>query len=369
MRKLRAVFRLGLAVFMGAIVLTGEARTVQSAPYNPQFHLQLMYSGANVNGLIPGDRVVGSLRDRAGKIVGVAEGIADSYGFDYLNFYGSYAAVFPGYKATFRIYDSAGVQRGTYSAIAPAMTFSALDKARSIARGTGPAGKPYSVTWYHPNLNAGNTYLFVAKEGSVPSTRAWAADFGTTSFRGGDWINFEVRQSTRFTFSRSMTVPFLSCYLAENYCWLAGFPNQGAALTIVHAGTPYSFTGRFSLSGYFSAQPVDADGMPVLLAAGDMVSGTGVGSFVLPTLTAAIDFSTDVVSGKAPAGRYISVRVQRLATNQLFSRWVRSNAAGNYSADFSPTLDLTDMEGLLVSVTYVNPASGNETSLDQPFGP
>jgi hypothetical protein len=347
------------------------ADAITPEAYSPQIYSYLYDGCFDVYNLEAGDHVVGSLRNTAGKIVAVSD---DSYSGsdDYLTscFNGSYDSVLPGYKVTFKIYNTTDALRGTYSSAVPALAITALDKVNSKASGTGPAGKPYYAWWSHPNLNAGNTYQFIQKEGTISGAKTWSVDFGTTKFLGGDGVGIDVIMSANLIFLRWMNVPYARCTLGGYECGVRGFPNKAASMSITHAGVPHTFTGKFDkFWGWFEVSLEDGDGHPVFLAAGDKVQGTGVPMYALPKLTATINYTTDVVSGKAPANKYFRVEVQDISEGYWYSVWAHSNASGDYSADFSSMVDMKTTKAYEVYLPYYDPASGNRTYLDQAFGP
>jgi hypothetical protein len=283
-----------------------------SNTYNPQFYIDLYGISFSIYGLGPEDHVIGSLRDKTGRILSNYEGDADNDGYIYDSFdcCGSYSTIIPGYKLTFKVTSPSGTPRGTYVSNAPNITFDSIDKTKSIVSGSGPVGKVYRVYWYHRNLDSRNTYLYIQKKGRISSSAKWTVDFATTKFRGGDELGVFVDQTTHITFSQWIYIPSIMSELGSNYCIIWGFPRQAAVLNIVHKGIHFVFTGRFDNDGSFSATLEDSAGFPVFLAAGDSISGTDIPLYTLPIITVTVNFSTDIVSGKAPAKKYFGVYVK-----------------------------------------------------------
>jgi hypothetical protein len=343
----------------------GQVRTT----FNPNFAIYLYESCVDVYGLGSGNRVVASLRNQAGQILGVFENYADSSGYTWDCFSGSYGNVLPGYKVTFKVYNSLGGLRGTYSSSAPAISYTAMDPMNSIVSGTGPAGKAYNAWWFHCNLNAANTCYWTNQTGTISSAKTWSVDFGTTKFRGSDTIWIYVNYGSRFSYDLWTRVHYSYCYLGADYCALMGFAKQAASMTITHAGTPYTFTGQSDFHGWFGSSLEDTSGLPIFLVAGDTFVGTGISLYSLPNLTAAVDFSTDVVSGKAPANKYFWVGIYYPYSGTWYDLWVHSNAYGNYSANFHSLVDLKSTDAFIVEISYQDPVKGNRTYLEQPFGP
>jgi hypothetical protein len=315
--------------------------------------------------------VVAILRDKTNRRVASFEGDADVNGYLYECFdgSGSYSYVMPGYKVTYNLYDTVGTLLGIYSIAAPSISVTSFDKAKSILRGKGPARKLFSVEWVHPLFDASNTYGYGYKSGTVSGAGTWAVDFGTVKFRGGDDFYIDVETSPIFTFMRWFTTPYYYCELGSYYCSMYGMPLQPAMLTITHGGVMYTFTGKFSYDGWFGASLFDATGLPIFLKAGDRVSGTGLAVYKLPALTAVIDFTTDMVSGKAPANKYFKVWVKDIFAGWWYSVWSHSNAASTYTADFSSALNMDDASAYYAEVYFIDPITGHITDTYVTFGP
>ena len=339
--------------------------------YDPHFVLMLYTSCPHIYGLIEGDRVVGILRDKYGETLAVYESYANANGqAHYECFHGRFSALMPGYRVIFKIYNSAGALRGSYRVAIPSITFKAIDRVNSIVNGTGLADKPYVADWQHRNLDANHTYIMKQVNGTFSSAGNWAVDFGETKFRGGDYLGINVNPTSRFTIRHSMYVPYAYCVMGDNYCGLHGFSNQPATMTITHGGTPYTFTGKFSLyRGWFTASLVDANGYPIFLEAGDIVAGTGIQTLRLANLTAAFNFDADTISGKAPPNKYISVFWLPEGGSMFYEIWVRTNASGDYVADLSGITDLISTQVYSVSISYTDPVTGNSTHLYQIYAP
>lgn len=338
--------------------------------FDPTFTISLYDARVWIFGLEAGDRVTGSLFNKSGLRLAVLSGSESGSGYVTRVFEGSYPVVLPGYKVLFKIYNSGGVLRGTWQATAANVTIDAFNKAAGIASGKGPAGKPYTATWYHDNLTASPTTTTIFLNGTVSSSGTWSKDFGTKPLRGGDTVGVSVQTTTRFRFFRILFVPYSACYLGNDYFVMYGYPRQAASMTITHAGVPYTYTGKFDIfTGYFQHDIEDAAGMPVLLAPGDKFMGTNIPLYSLPKLTAVVNYNTNVVSGKAPPDKYFTVWVWDAEHNFSTDAWVHSDAYGNYSIDLNGIYDLIAEDPLLVLIEYRNPGSGNVTYLNKSFGP
>lgn len=341
-----------------------------AAVYNPSFEPDLYHSCFYAYGLGEYSHLVGSLRDSTGRLLDTFGGDADIDGFLVGCFDpdGPYGNVLPGYRLTFKVYDSLGALLGTYNAVAPTITFASFNKTTSVINGTGPKNKPFWIGWYHENLDSGATYIDASRTRTILANRNWKVDFGTTPFRGGDEFYIMVALNARFTFGHYFTLPHIFCMLGGSYCEISGIPLTAASLNITHAGVTHTFNGRFDSDGQFGATLQDSKGAPIFLTAGDRVSGTGVPLYTLPNLTATANVVSDRVGGKAPANKYFRVSVKDYC--QCWDDvWAHSNSVGNYSADFSSMVDLLAGDSYILETYYVDPITGNVTDRHVPVGP
>lgn len=358
-----------------AVAMVPHPKVVKSeggSAFSPTFRPYLYSSCFEVIDVNINSYVVASLRDKTGAVVANYTGIADvsGYLYDCFDYAGAYTNILPGYKVTYKVYTTAGGGLlGTYTTIAPTVNFTTVNKTTSVVGGVGPVGKAYSIFWYHDNLNAANSTLIVNKTGTIPATAKWSVDFGVIKFRGGDHFNMYVTQTANFVFYRSWFVPYIYCQLGSNFCSIYGVPFQAATLSITHAGVVHTFNGKFTRGGWFDIELLDAAGAPIFLTPGDKISGTGIPVYALPALTIVPNFTTDVVTGKAPASRYFSVWVKDVQNQQWYSVWAHTDALGNYAASFSGTFDLVSGAVLTYEVDYVDPATGNETDKYMAVGP
>jgi len=328
----------------------------------PLFHLRLYNSCFWATGLGANRRVSTSMRTGSGRLVANYEGNADASGnlLDCFSWIGNWVNVMPTYRITFKRYNG-NTLLGTYSVTAQWIKFNSVNKLTSEVRGKAPAGKSFEATWEHPNLNLANNYLVVTKTGTVPGSGNWSVDFGTVSIRGGDEIEFWDKQTANFEVGRRFIVPYSECELGGNNCTLYGYPGQAATLSIIHAGHTYTFNGVFDDRGEFFAELLSSSLNPIFLAAGDKVSGTGISPYNLPNLTAVLHAATDTVTGKAPPNKNFLVMLNVLQTSLDYRDWVHSDASGNYTADFSGSVDIKPAQSYAMGVFYVNPTTGNDT--------
>lgn len=338
--------------------------------YYPNFFNSIYGSCYDVYGLLDNYRAVAILKNQAGKTLAISQAIADSNGHAWDCFDSwTTADVKPGLKIIYKIYRPDGSLRSTFSRLVPGgIAITAINKVESKVSFKGPAGKSYNVIWYHPNLNSTNTYILNILPGTFPTTGTATRDMGTVRFRGGDYLGVEVKLS-RFTFSRAMWVPSIRCDINDDYCFLDGFAFKSTTITVVQNGITYKKTGRSDAWGSFYAYFTDASGLPMTFKPGDKVSGTGVPTWTLPTLTANIVYTTDVVRGKAPKSRFFELWVYSMVTSSWYYKWTGSNTLGNYQKDFTSMIDLKIDEPYYVEIWYIDKATGNTTDAYFPFAP
>ncbi|MGE5250884.1 MAG: hypothetical protein ACM3QS_11805 [Bacteroidota bacterium] len=339
----------------------------------PRFSMKLYDNCFSAVGLAAGARVIGNLFDTTNRLVALYDDHADSSGiisFGCLSWAGAYSNVIPGYRVIFKEYNgSTNALIASFKAVAPGTRFTTIDKAHSIVRGKGPAGKAFYSRWYHRNWNSTNTALNIAKSGVISATGVWAVDFGTVPIRGNDHLNTVVTMSANFDFDRWMDVPHVYCILGGNYCEASGFAFTPAALKVVKGATTYSFSGKFDADGYFRVSILSATGAPVFLSPGNSVSATGVAAFPLPVLTAAVNYSTNVISGKAPANRYFDLWARIAQTGVSYRKYPRTNSAGAYASAFSTLVDLQPTQPFTAQIYFVYLGTGNAIDYYQSFSP
>ena len=323
------------------------------------------------NCLYSGGHILGSVRDTLGHVAAVFDGYADSTGLipnAAFAWGGGYSGLRPGFKVTFLEYDGA-TYVGTFTAKVPNLTFTSINKSLSIVKGHGPAGKTVELHWQQIKWDALQTSHSVAITKVVPSTGTWSVDFGAFPLLGGDVLAVGVRINPNVVAYRQMEVPFIDCQVGGSFCSLTGFAGTPASFQIVHGGVPYSFSGFFNPAGYFFVDLLKSDGTPIIINPGDQVSGTGVLAYPVPKLTAGMNVTTNVVSGKAPANKYVDVQIFDAPSSILRTVYSHVSSVGTYSSDFTLQLDLLANYPYLVAVIYGQPNTGNETDLFKPFGP
>lgn len=337
-----------------------------------RFSMKLYDNCFKATGLSSGAHVTGSLRDKTGRSIALYDAKADVAGtisFGCFSWTGAYSDVIPGYKITFKEFNpTTNALIHTYTVVAPRVRYTGIDKVNSIVRGVAPIGKPFTARWYHRNWNATNTVLNISRVGTVTAAGTWSVDFGAVKIRGNDHLNMVVVMSTYFDFDRWMDVPHTYCVLGGNYCEVSGFAFAPAFIKMVRGTASYTYSGRFGSDGYFRTSFQTLAGDPIFLISGDKVSGTGVAAYPLPVLTSAINTSTDVVSGKAPASSYFELWVLVSATGVSYKKYAHSNSLGNYFSDFTDVLDIQG-QPLSTQIYHTNLLSGNAVDYFHTFGP
>jgi hypothetical protein len=279
--------------------------------------------------------------------------------------------VVPGYRVTFKIFDSAGgTLLGTFTSIAPALNFTSLNKTTARVAGTGPANKPFDLFWSQPRLNAANTYAFRTVSGTISAARTWSGDVSAGRIRGGAYISVTVYQTPNIAFRRDMLAAHIFCRLGGNYCDMNGFPYQSLTLKVIKGTTAYTFSGRADAFGWFGVELHTAAGLPIKIRAGDKVEGTNVPRYTQPTLILnPFDFANDIVSGKAVPGRFFSVGIETESTDDWQWFWTGSNAASNFSVDTTADFDLVNTEITEAELWYTDIVTGNITGVYRLYVP
>jgi hypothetical protein len=338
---------------------------------SPQFELNQYDSCFSAFNLDSAAHVIGAMRDTTGRIVTTYDGYADGGGFidnECFSWAGSYSDITPGYSVSFKVYDSTPTLLGTYTATVPLLSFTRITRSTGVVMGTGPASKPYQIIWQHINWDAGDNIRGGFRTGMTTASGTWAKDMTPKAVLGGDLLELFVAQTPNMSFAFGMTVPAVYCVLGGNYCELTGFPLTPASLSVVHAGTTYSFSGTLDKFGSFPIYLENA-GTPVFMRAGDTISATNVATYPLPVLSAKITFSTNVVTGKAPASRFFVLWVYLQCGCSSYSIYSHADSLGNYSSDFTSQVDLLKTDATSAEVYYMDRMTGNITDYFRSYAP
>ncbi len=339
----------------------------------PLFQLFMYQMSFRAGCLTPGARILGGVRDPSGRPVAVYSGIVDATGalnYPFFTWGPPTAAPVPGYIVTFKEYVG-GTLVATFRTKVPDMKFTSISKASAIVKGTGPMGKPVTLTWYHDKLDAGDTEMVVTKNRTISSAGTWQVDFGAIPIRGRDFLVVDAYRTANFAFTDFMEAPYMYCRLGGNYCRLKSYRLTPVTMQITHGGQTYNFSGTTDKWGFLEAPLKTPLGMPVLLSAYDKVSATGIAQYGLPKLTANINYITDTVSGKAPPYKYFHVWLQKLSTNMGYPVYSHSNGSGIYSINFMTAhgVDLLPGNPYVIEVEFIMPSTGNVTDLYKVYGP
>ncbi len=306
------------------------------------------------------------LWDTTGRLVASTDGYADDDGWIYDCFGGIWTSMVPGYHFSLHTYADIGTPLlQDYSSSIATLNISSINIKTKVFTGIGPANNQLYFYMDHPEWDAGDNYTDTDVAVIASSKGTWSVKLGSSvAVRGGDYVEIDW-ETSNFDFYRIAFAPFAYCGLGRNYCGVYGAPGKSAKVSVVHAKKTYSAKGNFSVTGYFSASFLDAAWKPVFLAAGDKVTATGVKPWLLPSVTAQPDYVNDWVTGVAPANRYFLVEAEIYDYSGEYWDWdvryVGSDAAGNYLADFSSYFDIMPTDKVEIYVIYYDPITGNET--------
>jgi len=361
---------------LAAVPHQQPAGGVSAAVTSSQFYLDLYQSC--FKGSVPiNAHVIVTLKDGAGTLKAKSEsneqddGSADGWWWDCFD-WSSDSNVVPGYKVTFKVYDTypGGTLLETRTATAPAIKFTSLNKSTAVVAGTGPANKAYDINFQQPMLNAAHDWINNGFSGTINGSGAWSQDVYTGSIRGGAWVGIFVHQTANITFGRTVTAPNIFCQLGGNYCSINGFAFQASQLKVTHGGTTYTFNGKFNSGGWFGVDLETSSGTPIILKAGDKVQGTSVALYTLPALVIdPFEFTDDVVSGEAPASKFFDVWVTAYSTPYWWNYWAGSNGVGDFAVDTSLDFDLLSTETSQAEIYYRDKSTGNATDFTAVYGP
>lgn len=295
----------------------------------------------------------------SGVLTGVKNTTANSDGYAWDCFSGTYTKMVPGALIKFAVFNSAGTYQKTISATLPRISFTSLDKTNAILKGTGPAGKAYSARWAQSNLDSGNTFTEKIVTGTIPSAGIWSVDFGTQKIRGNAYVGITVSPNSSIKVINYFWSPALECGIKSDLCYIFGLPSKAVSISAVHNSVTYKVNGKTDFEGFMSGLFTNSYGEPVILKAGDSISGTEVTTYKINSLTATINSANDTITGTAPANTYFTVSVDQFDGN-FHSLYVHSDSTGKYTANFSGIFDIPDtfVRG---EIEYTDKVTGNVT--------
>ena len=333
-----------------------------------------LYSSCYTISDLPNKEIVKAVMyDKTGNLLATSSTQASSGGASGC-FY-PWQQIMPGYKLTYKIYDTTGASLlGTYTSGVPAMGITEINRAEGSIGGYAPAGKFYTASWYHRELDVNRTYRAMGKADTVPADKHWLVDLSNeVSIRGGDFLMLELMQRNRFLFTDFRYAPAVSCDSIEIGCWGYAAPSQNITMSIMQAGKLYSFSTRTGVRGDFYIDLYDSQHNRIYLTKGDKIKVTGVEQLTIPNMTATVNFATDVVSGAVPMNTYFYLGVVTYlpGTGTVYrSRWTTSKPFKNfYAEDFSDFIDLKADDLFTVDLSYTDPQTGNKFYLSLPFAP
>jgi hypothetical protein len=352
------------------------AERVSAAVTSSQFTMNLF--GSCFLGSVPiNAHVIATMKDSAGNLKARSEfneqddGADGSFWrcFDWSGF----NSIVPGYKLTFKVYDTypGGTLLETRTATAPTVKFTSIIKSSAVVAGTGPANKAYDMWFTQRVLNAANDWVQNFHSGTIDGSGAWSKDVYSGSIRGGSSIDIYVHQTANITFVRGMTAPSIYCLLQGNYCDISGFAFQTSQLKVTHSGTTYTYNGKFDSGGWFRASLETSSGAPIIIRAGDKVQGTSVALYTLPSLTIdPINFADDLITGKAPANKYFNVWVQAYSAPGWWNfYYAGSDGSGNFAVDTTADFNLKSSETSEVEIYNQDKSTGNSVDFVRVYGP
>ena len=356
----------------GAAMKNALPAAAAASPYMYLYQNSCSFFGGNLGA---GDTYRAYLKDTSGRLVANTWGTLNNSGGFNDCFGGLWGGIAPGFSFTFKVYSPSGnTLLHTYATTVARIDITSIDISAKIVKGTAPAYSMLTMELFHPKLDStgGETYTGMYTKSS--NAGAWQANFGTAAMRGGDEVDgIWSKPATIFFFDACLFAPVIDCSLGGNWCQSSGIPAASASLFFKHGGNTYTYTGMFDAKGWFGASLHGAHMTPIFLKAGDQAGGTGVTTLTLPSLTATPNAASDTVTGAAPANRWFTVELDKYDPGSggwyEYKRWVHANAAGNYSASFSGSVDITAADQMNLFVYFINPATGDETYYERMIAP
>jgi hypothetical protein len=116
------------------------------------------------------------------------------------------------------------------------------------------------------------------------------------------------------------------------------------------------------MGGWYYQAFEDAAQLPIFLAKGDVISATGSSSLTIPKMSATFNPATNLVTGTAPANRYLRVQVYSyFSSSAKCNQWVRAGATGAFTADCT-TAGIVIEPGTVINISLysIDPKTGNE---------
>ena len=227
-----------------------------------------------------------------------------------------------------------------------------VDTANDRVTGTGPANETLSV--YTGNCSRNVT---------TGADGAFTADFSSEcDLRPGDWVQVVHYNTEGNAVYIDFNAPMVRVNVVNNIVDGYATPNATANLTLTRDGAVIATaTATTGMGGWFSAFFTDADGNLIDIQPGDTVEVTASPTVDVNVvaLHASVNAATDTVTGSGPANSLLLLKVFSQGGGWSSSRAIHTDGDGDFTADFSGQMDLTN-----ASYAYVrySDATGNQSS-------
>lgn len=307
----------------------------------------------------PSTLVKVTLKDKNGNVVATARTTSESDG-DWDTYFHNGQRVWPGYRV---IVKSGGV---TKSIKIPQLTILAK-RNTDISSGKGPANKTVVVGFVHHYLTASG-WDSDWYEHAVPTGGSGNYSYDFTSdanMIGLDWTYVQYEPNADWTIDREVGVPGVFGFLGQNYAW--GYYKPATQVKVIlknSSGVEKARTTcRTSFWGSFYVEFYDSSGNPVMVRPGDKITVTASPGGITATminLTANANAAADTVSGKAKPNKYVDVELRHYTSEydyDYYYKYPKANSAGNYSTDFTGTVNMKVNDAGYVY--YTNPKTGD----------
>jgi hypothetical protein len=228
-----------------------------------------------------------------------------------------------------------------------------VDTANDQVMGYGPANADLGVS-------AGGCWRNVTTDADGDFT---ADTSGECNLRAGDWVWVYYWNDQGNQVYIGFNAPMVRVNVANDIVDGYATPNATAKLTLKRGGsTLATATASTGMGGWFSAFFTDANGDLVDIKSGDTVevSASPTASVVLADLSAAVNTTEDTVTGSGPADAMLLVKVFSAGGGGWMTKSVTTDSNGDFTADFSGEMDLTETSYAYVSYSGAN---GNQTTI------
>lgn len=401
MRALRFLFTLMslLLVFPSSVLAAGNQTLVSPSaknadvpwldPQHPegggvinQFDFSLYTNCFGSQNVEPGAKVTARVL-RGSATLAMASGVVNKSGLVKICFGGTDNEVIrPGHHLVIKIYLPGSTNPDySYKSHIPHLNILRVKKDTATLYGDASSGKLIEAIVIHHRLNQGSDLHYIQRSTYVSGAGKWELAFndnlapdeadvvaegggyGIRSFRGGESFTLKLYQTPNLRFSRVGTVPTVSCTLGQSLCYYRGLPGQPVSLTLKQAGETFVFKGRTNnYTGDKFFKLVNSVGTPLILAAGNEVQATAAAAHRLAFITSVLNKEQDVVTGTAPANRWLTVSVRDLASDYFSGYcWTSTNASKQYTCDLIGLPDMLPDHHYETTVQFINPVTGNET--------